>query len=227
MQSKLLDTPTSLRIAGAAGIGFALLIVSGNLVLVPAGMPSPGSPPDEAIDFFLSPNEPTGAVSMFLPAVWALATLFAAGALAAVLRAGGPAGWAYTGFAGVLLQNATFTAVVALRLAMSTVDDAGSVRALWALHETLFGFNGTFLALAMVGLGAAGFVAGLLPRWLFALGSVAAALQFATATLTPLIVTGRDSLALLGLTGWLLWAVWLCGYGLCLIRHSRREHSSI
>src|SRR5690606_16978191 len=105
MQSKLLDAPTSLRIAGAAGIGFAVLIVSGNLVLVPAGMPSPGSPPDEAIDFFLSPNEPTGAVSMFLPAVWALATLFAAGALAAVLRAGGPAGWAYTGFAGVLLQN--------------------------------------------------------------------------------------------------------------------------
>ncbi|MGO4617538.1 2-oxoglutarate/malate transporter [Nocardia sp. 2YAB30] len=225
MPSKPLDA-TSLRIAGAAGIGFALLIVSANLVLVPAGMPSPGSPPDEAIEFFLSPNQPTGAVSILLPAVWALATLFAAGALAAVLRAGGQAAWAYAGFAGVLLQNATFTAVVAVRLAMSTVDEAASVRTLWALHETLFGFNGTFLALAMAGLGMAGFAAGLLPRWLFALGSVAALLQFAAASFTPLVVTGHDGLALLGLTGWLLWAVWLCGYGVCLIRHSRKTNDS-
>lgn len=215
------DAAASLRIAGGAGIGFALLIVSANLVLVPAGMPSPGSPADKAIEFFLDPNQPTEAVSIFLPAVWVLATLFAAGALVAVLPTGVRTGWAYAGFAGVLLQNVTFTAVVALRLAMSVVDDAHSVRTLWALHETLFGFNGTFLALAMAGLGAAGFSAGLLPRWLFVLGSVAALLQFATATMTPLIVTGRDSLALLGLTGWLLWAIWLCGYGVCLIRHSR------
>ncbi|WP_280396837.1 2-oxoglutarate/malate transporter [Nocardia carnea] len=224
MPSKVIDAAASIRIAGAAGIGFALLIVSANLVLVPAGMPAPGSTPDEAIEFFRSANQPTRAVSLLLPAVWALATVFAAGALAAVQRAGGQTVWAYTGFAGVLLQNATFTAVVATRLAMSTVDDVASVRTLWALHETLFGFNGTFLALALTGLGAAGLAAGLLPRWLFVLGAIAAVLQFTGAVLTPLIVAGHDGLARLGLVGWLLWAIWLCGYGVCLIRHSRATH---
>lgn len=188
---------------------------------MPAGLPSPGSPPEEAIEFFRAANQPTSAVSLLLPAVWALATVFAAGALAAVLRAGGQSVWAYTGFAGILLQNATFTAVVAVRLAMSTVDDVAGVRTLWALHEALFGFNGTFLALALAGLGAAGRTAGLLPRGLFVLGAIAAVLQFAGAVLTPLVVTGHDGLARIGLVGWLLWAVWLCGYGICLIRHPR------
>lgn len=224
MSRKSFDAAVAQRTAGAAGIGFALLIVAANLVLVPAGMPSPGSSTDEAIEFFRSTDQPTLAVSALLPAVWALATLFAAGALAAVLSAGGRTAWVYAGFAGVLLQNATFTVVVAIRLAMTTVGDPASIGTLWALHEAVFGFNGTFLALAMFGLGTAGFTAGLLARWLLVLGIVAACLQFASATLTPLIVTGHGNLALLGLAGWLLWAVWLTGYGITLIRSAGHAH---
>ena len=226
MSRKPLDAAVAQRTAGAAGIGFALLIVAANLVLVPAGMPSPGSSTEEAIEFFLSAGPPTIAVSALLPAVWALATLFAAGALAAVLATGGRTTWAYAGFAGVLLQNAAFTMVVAIRLAMSTVGDPASVGTLWALHEAVFGFNGTFLALAMFGLGTAGFTAGLLTRWQLVLGTVAACLQFAGATLTPLIVTGHDHFALFGLAGWLLWAVWLISYGITLIRSAGRTHHS-
>ncbi|WP_280435804.1 2-oxoglutarate/malate transporter [Nocardia carnea] len=218
------DAAAARRTAGAAGIGFALLIVTANLVLVPAGMPSPGSSTEEAVDFYLSGGRPTVAVSALLPAVWALATLFAAGALAAVLPAGGRTAWVYAGFAGVLLQNATFTVVVALRLAMSTAGDPASIGTLWALHEAVFGFNGTFLALAMFGLGTAGFTSGLLARWLLILGTVAACLQFTSATLTPLIVTGHSRLALFGLAGWLLWAVWLTGYGIALIRSAGHTH---
>jgi hypothetical protein len=165
------------RIAGAAAIGFALLIVTVNLVLGPAGMPTPGSPPADAIAFFTGRTDLTGPVAAFLPAAWVLATLFGAGALAAALRATEPAtaAWAYAGFAGVLLQNATFAAVMALRLAMSTTVDHESITTLWTLHEALFGLNGTFLALAMLGFGAAGLRAGLIPRWQSVLGWVASA----------------------------------------------------
>ncbi|NKY57356.1 hypothetical protein [Nocardia flavorosea] len=224
MPSKYVDRALAQRAAGAAGIGFALLIVAANLVLIPAGMPSPGASAEEAIEFFLSTDQPTIAVSALLPAVWTLATLFAAGALAATLPGSGRSAWAYAGFAGVLLQNATFTLVVAIRLAMTTIDDSASIGTLWALHEAVFGFNGTFLALAMIGLGTAGFTAGLLARWLLVLGTVAACLQFASATLTPLIVTGHGNFSLLGLAGWLLWAVWLTGYGATLIRSAGRAH---
>ncbi|MBF6351988.1 2-oxoglutarate/malate transporter [Nocardia flavorosea] len=227
MLRKLGSAVAAQRIAGAAGIGFALLIVAANLVLVPAGMPPPGSSADEAIEFFLSADQPTLAVSALLPAVWALATLFAAGALAATTPAGGRNAWAYAGFAGVLLQNATFTVVVAVRLAMTTVDDPAGIGPLWALHEAVFGFNGTFLALAMLGLGTAGFVTGLLARWQLILGIVAGCLQFASALVTPLIVTGHGHFSLFGLVGWLLWAVWLTSYGITLIRSAGHTHPNV
>ncbi|WP_062998556.1 DUF4386 family protein [Nocardia jinanensis] len=213
------------RYAGAAAIGFALLIVIANLILVPAGMPAPGSPPDRAVEFFTSATDLTGQVTIFLPAAWILATLFAGGALATVLRSARPetAGWAYSGFAGVLLQNLTFTGVVALRLAMSTTTDPEGITTLWALHEALFGLNGTFLALAMLGLGTAGFRAGLLPRWQFPLGLVAAALQFTSDSLTPLIIDGGAALGPIGSTGWLLWVAWLLAYGYALIRRAPDE----
>ncbi|NUP28238.1 MAG: 2-oxoglutarate/malate transporter [Nocardia sp.] len=223
MQSRA-DRPFD-RITGAAAIGFAFLIVTANLVLVPAGMPAPGAPAAEAIEFFTGTTDPTGRVAFVLPAAWVLATLFGAGALAAVLHAKRPptAGWAYSGFAGVLLQNITFTAVVALRLAMSTMSDRAGITTLWALHEALFGLNGTFLALAMAGLGTAGHLAGLLPGWHFLLGCIAAALQFTSATLTPLILGGDTALTSIGSAGWLLWVAWLLGYGGVLLRRNRAK----
>ncbi|MEU4316502.1 2-oxoglutarate/malate transporter [Nocardia sp. NPDC024068] len=222
MLAKVADAAASTRTAGVAAIGFALLIVAANLVVVPAGMPSPGAPASEAIEFFTTADQPTGTIAVFLPAAWILASVFAGGAVAAVLRAStrAPAGAAYAGFAGVLLQNAVFTVVVALRLAMSALDDPDQLRTLWAVHEALFGFNGTFLALAMLGLGTAGYGAGILGRWRFLLGILGAALQFASASLTSLIATGHDRLSVLGLLGWLLWVVWLIGYGVALIRRS-------
>ncbi|MGW0180081.1 2-oxoglutarate/malate transporter [Nocardia sp. NPDC003345] len=223
MLDKVAAAAASQRIAGVAAIGFALLIVTANLIVVPAGMPSPGAPAAEAIEFFTTAGQPTGAIAVFLPAAWILASVFAGGAVAAALRMGerASAGPAYAGFAGVLLQNGVFTVVVALRLAMSALDDPDQVRTLWAVHEALFGFNGTFLALAMLGLGIAGYRAALLGRTLLLLGITAAALQFASASLTWPITSGHDHLSLLGLTGWLLWVVWLIGYGVALIRRPR------
>ncbi|WP_328472932.1 hypothetical protein OHA21_11195 [Actinoplanes sp. NBC_00393] len=201
------------QLAGAAGIGFAVLIVALNIVLVPAGMPTTGTGTAEALTFFDGHATVVRVAAAVAPVAWVLATLFGAG-LVAELRSA----WSVAGFAGLLMQNLTFTGVMATRLALTSTPDPG----LWALHDALFVFNGTFLALAMLGLSLAGLHAGLIRRWQAGLGLTAAALQFASAVLGPLVIENPGPIGLLGLVGWLLWVVWLIAYGVALLRPSVR-----
>jgi hypothetical protein len=157
---------------------------------------------------------------MFLPAVWVLATAFGAGAVAAPRTSehGRGEAWALVGFAGIVLQNLNITTVSAVRLALAHTGADDSAAALWALHEALFGLNGTFLALALVGFSLSGRQSGLIPKWLAATGFTAAALQFSSAVVTPRVMEGDDTLGLLGLAGWLIWVAWLALYGTALVR---------
>lgn len=204
------------RFGGLAGVGFATLIVLGNVVLVPAGLPTPGTAPGEAVEFFGANAGVVGAVTALAPLTWALATLFGATAVAVLWRV--EPVWALVGFAGILLQNGTFAGVMALRLALSTTDDPTGTPGLWALHDALFTLNGTFLALALVGLSVAGRRAGLIRPWHGRLGLVAAGLLFASASGTAPVIDHSGPLGLLGLTGWLLWVVWIACYGVVLMR---------
>ncbi|MFE3617769.1 hypothetical protein, partial [Streptomyces anulatus] len=127
-------------------------------------------------------------------------------------------GWSLVGFAGLLLQNATFTVIVGIRYALGASSGEGA--ALWALQDALLALNGAFLATALVGLTVAGRLAGLVKPWHAAIGYLAAALQFTAATITPLIIDHDGPLGLIGLSGWLLWAVWFVAYGVALVRTS-------
>ncbi|MFF8958278.1 2-oxoglutarate/malate transporter [Streptomyces sp. NPDC014894] len=225
MRKILPPTPMNLpRIGGFAAIGFAFTIALGNMIMVPAGLPRTGSELADVTAFFGAKPDIVGIGSAVTPAAWVLATLFGAGAYSALSRSGRDdvRAWAVVGCAGLLLQNGLFAGVVATRLALTTTgapDDPGTA-ALWALHDTLFTLNGTFLALALLGLSAAGCRAGLIRPWHAALGLLAAALLFTSATLTPLITQTPGPLGLLGLTGWLLWLLWTTLFGLTLIRPS-------
>ncbi|MBF9129509.1 hypothetical protein I0C86_11100 [Plantactinospora sp. S1510] len=148
--------------------------------------------------------------------------MFGAGAVSVLWRSDRAQGtaWSLVGFAGVILQNITFTGVMATRLALAstTAQDSDTIAGLWALHDALFVFNGTFLALAMTGLSVSGRRAGLIHRWLGGIGLLAAALQFGSAVLGPLVIDDPGPVGLLGLVGWLIWVVWIVAYGLTLIR---------
>ncbi|MGX2998815.1 2-oxoglutarate/malate transporter [Streptomyces sp. JNUCC 64] len=211
--------------AGLAALGFALSITLGNAVLVPAGLPPTGSPLSEVTEFFADRGTAVALGSATAPAAWLCAALFGAGALAALRRHGRGRGevGAVVGLVGLVLQNGAFAGVVALRLALASagLPDGTAARGLRALHDALFTLNGAFLATALVGLSAAGLRAGLLARWHGVLGLVAAALMFASATLTPLVIEDRGPLGLLGLAGWLLWVVWTGAYGVVLLRLPR------
>ena len=203
-----------IKLGGKSVIAFAALIAGANVIAVSGGLPLPGADMADVGAFFGS--SPTAALSSALvPLAWLAVTVFGASAVAALWHA--ERVWALVGFAGVLLQNATFAAIIATRLALtSVVDDA-----LWALHNGFFALNGTFLAVAMIGFSVGGVRAGLIRPWHACLGYTAAALQFASATLAFAVVGGQ--LGFVGLAGWVLWVVWLVAYGVALLRGSGRR----
>lgn len=173
------STWTFPRIAGLAGLGFAILIASTNAILVPAGLPHTGAATNDVVQFFTTRQNTVGLASALAPVAWVLATLFGAGAVSVLWRSDREQGtaWSLVGFAGVIMQNITFTGVLAIRLALAstTAQDSTAIAGLWALHNALFTFNGTFLALAMIGLSISGRRAGLIRRWHSGIGLLAAA----------------------------------------------------
>ncbi|MBE1492751.1 hypothetical protein [Plantactinospora soyae] len=216
------STWTFSRIAGLAGLGFAILIVSVNALLVPAGLPHLGAETSDVVQFFSTRKDTVGLASALAPIAWVLATIFGAGAVSVLWRSDREQGtaWSLVGFAGVILQNITFTGVLATRLALAstTAPDSSAIAGLWALHNALFVFNGTFLALAMTGLSVSGRRAGLIRPWLSGIGLLAAVLQLGSAVLSPLVIGDPGPVGLLGLVGWLIWVGWIVAYGVALTR---------
>ncbi|MEV6558380.1 hypothetical protein AB0M22_21895 [Nocardia sp. NPDC051756] len=210
------------RIGGLAALGFAVGIVGANLILQPAGLPVVGADIGEVDTFFTAKSGPAGFAAGFMPFAWVCAIVFGAAAVAVIWpreRAEGSA-WSLVGLAGLLLQNAIFVGVGAVRLALSATSDhtpAGTA-GLWAFHNALFSLNGAFLATALVGLSIGGLRTGLIRRWHAIIGLVAAAGQFVAATITPLIIDHANPLALISLVSWLLWVVWIVTYGVTLLR---------
>ncbi|MFI7120766.1 hypothetical protein [Amycolatopsis sp. NPDC049868] len=210
-------------IAGLGGLGFVLVAITVNVVYVRARLPLPVSDKDlEAItDDFAAVGDALKRPSVIVPASWLCATVFAAGLLSELWSGGsGPGAWALVGFAGVLLQNATFTCVEALRFGMAAAAarDRGSVAGLWGLSNVLFGFNQVFLAIALLGFTAAGSTAGLFPTWQTWLGYGSAALLFAASSAAPYNVGGTNRFAPVGLIGWLGWIIWIVSGSVTLIR---------
>ncbi|MFD5337684.1 2-oxoglutarate/malate transporter [Streptomyces hawaiiensis] len=214
--------PSFTRVSGLAALGFAFLIVAGNVILVPAGLPRTGAGIGEVDGFFRAHHDLVGIGSALTPVAWALATVFGAGVVRVLWHSERERGsaWALVGFAGLLSQNAAFAGVIAIRLALASTaaDGLGADTGLWALHDALFTLNGAFLALALAGLSLGGLRAGLVRPWHGRWGLVSAALLLASAVLTPLAIDRLGPLGLLGLAGWLMWVVWIVVYGIVLIR---------
>ncbi|MDG4784569.1 hypothetical protein O7626_01230 [Micromonospora sp. WMMD1102] len=212
------------RLAGLSGIGFVLLLLGGNLLLLSAGFPdsSASAAPGEIASAVADASAALRLTSTLLPAAWLLATIFAAGVFAALRRHDRIPGdgWAVVGLAGILMQCVAFAAVGASRLAVAAAaaHDPGAVAGLWGLHNAIFGFNQVFLATALLGLSVSGRRAGLVRRWHAAVGLSGAALLFLSATTSPYGVDGGNPFSLAGLLGWLLWLVWIVAYSLRLIR---------
>lgn len=209
-------------LAGLAGLGFVLVLIVANVFLFVAGFPPPSELPsiEELTRVFAAERDTLRLASAFLPASWLLAIVFAAGAYGVLGDRGRGEPWALVGLVGILMQCATFAAVEATRIALSSAAtyDAGSVPGLWGLYNGLFGFNQVFLVTALVGLSISGLRAGVIQRWHGNAGLVGAVLLFGSASTSPYGSEGANPLSLAGLVGWLLWLVWIVAWSITLLR---------
>ncbi|MFI0421322.1 hypothetical protein [Spongiactinospora sp. 9N601] len=213
---------TITSLAGVAGIGFVLLAIVVNVLYVRAGLPQPtsGRSLDAVTDALAGAGRRIKAPSVFAPVTWLFTTLFAAGLLAALWRGQGAGNaWALVGFAGVLMQNATFMVVESLRFgaAEAARHQPGSVAGLWAFGNVLFGFNQVFLAIAVLGFTAAGVSLAFIPAWHAWLGWISAALLFVSSMAAPYNADHTNRIAVTGLLGWLGWAAWIVVYSIALM----------
>lgn len=209
-------------LAGVGGIGFVLLAITINIAYVRAGLPMPASKQSlaEVSDALAALGGRLRRPSVLAPATWLFTTVFAAGLLAALWSGDAEANaWALAGFAGVLMQNATFVVVEALRFGMAAtaVQDRGSVAGLWATSNVLFGFNQVFLAMALLGFTAAGAGVGFIPAWHAWLGYLSAALLFVSSAASPYNADGTNRVAVAGLIGWLGWITWIIACSVTLL----------
>ncbi|MEO3768972.1 hypothetical protein [Micromonospora sp. B9E7] len=211
-------------LAGIAGIGFVIILITANLLLTAAGFPTPSEAAsvDEITTVFAAGSGALRLASALLPTAWLLATIFVAGVYVCLRRdeRARTDPWALVGLAGVLMQSVVFISVEATRLGLMSAaqHDTAGVAGLWGLYTALFGFNQVLLATALVGLSMFGIRGGTIARWHAGTGLLAATLLFSTATTSPYGVNGVNPLALLGLVGWLLWLVWIVAYSIVLIR---------
>jgi hypothetical protein len=202
-------------LAGLGGLGFVLLAVVINICYLRARLPLPGGNLDDVARAFAASGDALKRSAVPAPASWLCTTVFAAG-LVSVL----PGGWALAGFAGVLLQNATFAVVEALRFGVAAAArDGGPVAGLWGFSAVLFGFNQVFLAIALLGFSVAGAQAGLFAGWHAWLGYASAALLFVSSSAAPCNVDGTNRLAPVGLAGWLGWVTWVVAGGVTLLAY--------
>ncbi|WP_219467802.1 hypothetical protein [Nonomuraea rhizosphaerae] len=209
-------------LAGLGGIGFVLVGVVINAVYLRSGLPLPtsGKGLDATTDSFDGIANALKRPSVLVPVTWLGLTLFAAGLLSVLWRGSPDQGaWALVGFAGVLLQNATFTCVEALRFGMATAarHGGGAMAGQWGMSNVLFGFNQVFLAMALLGFTVAGVSGGLVPVWQAWLGYVSAALLFLSSLAAPYNVEGGNRLGPAGLIGWLGWISWIVAYSVSLL----------
>ncbi|MBF6327846.1 hypothetical protein [Nocardia transvalensis] len=210
--------------AGLGGFGFVLFAVALNVVYVRGGLPIPGSGKnfDAGVEAYGVVGEALKKPSVAAPAGWLFTTVFAAGLLSVLWRGGsGPEAWALVGFGGVLMQNATFTCIEALRFGMASAAERNrdSMAGLWSLSNVLFGFNQVFLAIALLGFSIAGSSADFIPVWHAWLGYLSAALLFVSSTTSPYNAEGTGRTALIGLIGWLGWAGWIIACSVALLRY--------
>lgn len=206
--------------AGVGGLVFVAVAVVVNIIYVRARLPLPvaGKPLAAVINDFDSAGDRLPWPSVVVPTGWLGITVFAAGLTSTTWDAGACSHmWALVGFAGVILQNASFAVIEALRfgLAAAAHHEPSTVAGLWAFSNVLFGFNQLFLATALVGFTAA--TASTAPELLTIVGFLSAAALFTAASASPFNARGGSRTALLGLIGWLGWMIWITGHCVVMV----------
>ena len=212
------------RVAGAAGITFAVVVGASNIALpnTPAWDASGTEVATFVHDHHTLVALTAGAFAISAPALM----IFVAGYVTRMFRsertdARVPA---LIGAAGALLIGALFSVVVTMRFVLLASDGSATITApmtelAWHIEAAAFAVNLVAIGIAMFGLGWAGVRAGLLPSWFRPLSVVAFAVAVVASGLGAAWVNGADGWQI-GFVTFLSWLLFLLVAGTRMVRQT-------
>jgi hypothetical protein len=204
------------RVAGLAGLAFALSVVAQNVWSGGANLlPDADATSDEILEVFAEHEGAYGILVGWVAVNLVILAIFLAGAHQR-LRRNEPV-WANVGLVGGITLMVFFTMVnlPIVALAAGTESLAGSpelVETLWTAHGAAFAFAGLALGIALFGYSLAAVVAGVVPRWFRVVGPAGAAVIVVASVPVQAGAEGSPA-TMIGLLGFLTWLLFvaMCG----------------
>lgn len=205
--------PASERIAGLAGIVFAVLLIVQN-VLKAATSPANDATAAQVLRFT---HHDAWTVHLLVvtyvigfPALFLFAGGLArrAGEIAPQSEIWARLGLSSVGVIGVLFGLLNVLQVVLVADRAGLAHDPAAVSAIWTLHSAIFTMNLLAVGGALVGLGRAAWVAGLVPRRL-GIATTVGALLLAVAAAPAVAEVHGSNLLVIGLAGFLCWLLFV------------------
>lgn len=219
------DTP-SRRFAGWAGLGFALLVLIQNGVLL-VGVPLNDAPMDEILSFYTDNAGRITAATALVPINVVLLLTFVAGVTSwARERSDASLDWGRLGLGGAVLMASTFLLTTVLQIALVVLIDVGAdssiIELIWIVHAAAFALNMPGLAVTLAGLAQVSRVSALGPNWLNSVALAGALCLLIAAVFAKQTIDGSPVL-FVGLAGFATWLVWVPVNSIILIRRQARS----
>jgi hypothetical protein len=202
------------RIAGFAGLAFALIVGAVNVLVGSMAPPQFDASASEIAAYFTENRTALAAVSAAVPFAVVSLFLFLASSFPRLTTPSAEAAfWTRVGVVGLVLVEVMFLGRFLFELVLianveSLAGEPALIETLWQLQSAAMTFNGLALAIALLGLSRAARLAGLIPAWQEALG-LGAALAFFIATVAVVPSLEGSPIGLLGLPAFVAWLVWL------------------
>jgi len=208
-------------IAGAAGLGVTVLILTVNLLLGVTGRTLGEAPIQDIAGFFTDYGWAVNLIAAMATMVWVLMAIFAVGIVMATRDRGGALRpWALVGLIGIAMQNVVFGRAISADVVLVNTDDlAGQSQttlALWDQHTVAMTMNHVSIGIAILGFGLAATASGLLPTWTRPVALVGFALLIASAATVPFAV--NSDIPPIGVPGVFIWLAWIVYAAVRLIR---------
>jgi hypothetical protein len=213
------------KIAGAAGLGVTVLILTVNILLGATGRTLGETPLEDIVGFFSDYGWAVSFISAIAPVVWVLMAIFAVGIVTATRdRAGQLNPWALVGLVGIAMQNVVFGRAIAADVVLVNTDNLAakpdSTLMLWDQHTVAMTMNHVSIGIAILGFGIAATASGLLPMWTRPVALVGSAVLIVSAATVSFAVD--SDIPPIGVPGVFIWLAWIVYAAVRLLRHEDR-----
>jgi hypothetical protein len=209
------------RAAGAGGLVFLVLVAFQNVLRAATG-PATNASSRQVLTFFAEHAWTVHVLAVTYVAGFVPLFAFAAGIAELAQPDARARLWARVGTASVGVIAVLFALVNAVQVVLVAANrtlggDAALVQTLWSLHNAVFTLNFVAIASALLGLGVAAAITGLVPAWMRPL-AVGGAVLLAGAALPTVAEVHGSPLLGVGAVGFLAWLVLLGVAGIRMLR---------